>query len=140
MEDNMSIAYAEVFEILGYMDKELVMKIPIELLQVFKNKRSTTFKSKINKNDIFNKKYISKEALHILLWLDFEYWATFEEKQELKKKYIQNDLKKNKEKNEKIQNKKIIKNEMKIEKNDMIIKKESIWNKIKNMLKIFFGE
>ena len=53
MEDNMSIAYAEVFEILGYMDKELVMKIPIELLQVFKNKRSTTFKSKINKNDIF---------------------------------------------------------------------------------------
>ena len=35
--------YAEVYEILSYTDKMLVMKIPVEILEKIKNKRIDIF-------------------------------------------------------------------------------------------------
>ena len=42
-----SQTYSEVYEILKYMNKEVVMKIPIEILEKIKNKRDLNYKSKI---------------------------------------------------------------------------------------------
>ena len=61
MNENIRIAYSEVFEILRNMNKQLVMKIPIEILESFKANRKLDYISNIDKNDIFNKNNISKE-------------------------------------------------------------------------------
>ena len=64
-----SNTYAEVYEILSYMDKMTVMKVPIELLKIIKNNKNENYKTLVDKNDIFNMKNISDETRHVLAWL-----------------------------------------------------------------------
>ena len=87
------IAYAEVMQVLKYFDRELVMRIPIELLEYFKEHRKKDFIVNIDKEDIFNKNNISEEALALLAYIDMEYWADETEKRELKKRYFENERK-----------------------------------------------
>lgn len=87
------IAYAEVFEILSYMNKKTVMKIPLEVLQFIKENRNMEYISKINPNNIFNPENISKEAREILAAIDLEYLASDESKKEKLKIYKENERK-----------------------------------------------
>lgn len=87
------VAYAEVFEILSYMNKKTVMKIPLEVLQYIKENRNITYISKINPNNIFNPKNISKEAKNILACIDLEYLASDESRKEKLKIYKENERK-----------------------------------------------
>lgn len=48
--------YEEIYEILSCMDKMVVMKIPIEILNIINVKRNKEYVSKIDKNDLFNLK------------------------------------------------------------------------------------
>ena len=93
MENETNIAYTEVFEILGYMNRKMVKKIPIEIINMFKEKRIKNYMSRIDRNDYFNKNNISQKTLEILLWLDMEYWATDEKRKILIKKYKENEKK-----------------------------------------------
>ena len=43
-----SNTYSEVYEILSYMDKSIVMKIPIEILENIKEKRNKNKEKKIH--------------------------------------------------------------------------------------------
>ena len=95
MEEDRRNAYTEVFEILKNMDRKLVMKIPIEIVKTIKDNRTIEYKVKIDKNDIFNKKNISKRALNILGWLQINYLSEKDEKMKLINKYIKNELKNN---------------------------------------------
>ena len=65
--------YTEVFEILSYMDKMTVMKIPVELLKFIRD----------NRNENYNMKNISEETKHFLAWLDVNYWMDEEKKNRL---------------------------------------------------------
>ena len=94
MEINGKNAYTEIFEILKNMDRKLVMKIPIEIVKAIKDNRDIEYKVKINKNDILNKKNISKKALNILGWLQINYLAEKDEKIKLIQKYMKNEIKK----------------------------------------------
>ena len=87
------IAYAEVFEILSYMKKETVMKIPLEVLEYIRNNRNTKYISRIDPNNIFNKENISYETRTILAWIDLKYWASEESKKEKLKIYKENERK-----------------------------------------------
>ena len=51
-----SNTYKELYEILSYMDKITVMKIPLEILQNIKKYKNNYYKTKIDKKDIFNEK------------------------------------------------------------------------------------
>ena len=93
MEEDRRNAYTEVFEILKNMDRKLVMKIPIEIVKAIKDNRDLEYKVKIDKNDIFNKKNISKKALNILGWLKINYLAEKDEKIKLIQKYMKNEIK-----------------------------------------------
>lgn len=93
METDSKNAYTEVFEILKNMDRKLVMKIPIEIVKTIKDNRNIEYKVKIDKNDIFNKKNISKKALNILGWLQINYLAEKDEKIKLMQKYMKNEIK-----------------------------------------------
>ena len=56
MNNLKSIALSEVYDILKYMNKMSVMKIPTEILEYIRNNKNIEFISNVDKNDIFNKK------------------------------------------------------------------------------------
>ena len=156
MDETLQIAYAEVMQVLKLFDRSLVMKIPIELLEYFKEHQKKDFIANIDKDDIFNKNNISKDALALLAYIDLKYWANEDEKKVQIDVYRRNTVKVEDEKkqlfNEDVfANKKT--NEVKISykqdlfenrsKNDERIElpvkyKESIWKKLLDKIKIFF--
>ena len=75
MDESTKEAYAEVFEILKYMDRNIVMKIPLDIIELFSQNKNDNYKSKIDHNDIFNKNNISKKALNILALLNINYFS-----------------------------------------------------------------
>lgn len=93
MDITLQIAYAEVFEILKYMDKKIVMKTPVEILQFFKDNKDDNYISNIDKKDIFNKNNISEDTLRVLSWLNINYWVGENKKKDLINRYRENDFK-----------------------------------------------
>ena len=131
--------YEEVYEILSYMDKMTVMKVPVELLEVIKNNRNENYKTLIDKNDIFNMNNISDETRHVLAWLDVNYWMDEKKKKHLKEIYYKKQ--KILYNPEDIFENKINEKEKQIDNNTKIVKyKEPIFVKIINKIKnIFIG-
>lgn len=96
--------YSEVYEILSYMDKMSVMKIPMEILNTIKENRNKKYISKINKKDIFNRNNVLPETIKYMAWIDVNFWETKEEKERLKKLHIKKIAQEEKEKSEKYRN------------------------------------
>ena len=80
-----SNTYEEVYEILRYMDKFTVMKIPETILNKILKNRNSNFKTQIDKNDIFNEENVSKEAIDFLCWLAYKFWINENRKIEIDK-------------------------------------------------------
>lgn len=132
--------YSEVFEVLSNMDKSIVMKIPLEILEIIKNNRNLDYVSKIDKNDLFNLNNLSEDAINVLAWLDVNYWITDEKKEKINE-YLKNNNEKvrfdgfpkfNQEKN--------ANNKMVIEDVQVKIYKENIIVKIINGIKKLFNK
>lgn len=70
-----SKTYKELYEILSYMDKATVMKIPTEILQTIKNNKDDRYITQIDKNDIFNEKNVNKETIDLLCYFYKHYWC-----------------------------------------------------------------
>ena len=140
IDESTKIAYAEIFEILGYMDRNIVMKIPIDIIEIFEQNKKENYESKIDYNDIFNKKNITKKTLNILAWLNLNYFSTPEEKSKLIEQYRKNDYIAEREKREKYNPDDLFKNKnLKLEKTIAMVEyKESIFTKIKNWFKRTF--
>lgn len=99
--------YQEVYKILSLMDKITVMKIPEEILRNINENRNKEYSTRIDKNDIFNEKNVSKSALDMICYFEYNYWMNDDQKYEIneihkrkfeeseaekKKKYNYNDL------------------------------------------------
>jgi hypothetical protein len=82
--------YSEVYEILKYMNKEVVMKVPIEILDNIKNKRNLRYKSPIDTEDIFNPNNVLPGTIEVLNWIDFNFWMAEVKRENLFKKLILN--------------------------------------------------
>ena len=80
-----SETYEEVYEILSHMDKITVMKIPEDLLKLIIKNRNIDYKTRIDKNDLFNKQNISDEALDLLCYIDYHYWMDENKKKRINK-------------------------------------------------------
>ena len=148
MDEINQIAYAEVMQVLKYFDRNLVMKIPVELLEYFKEHQKKDLIVNIDKEDIFNKNNISKDALSLLAYIDMEYWANEEEKRELKKVYMENEKKHQIELSEKYEYNNIFNNKKEIDMNEKVeneeksmieYKKDNIFIKLKKFILNFFG-
>ena len=87
MEKNMISAntYEEVYQILSVMDKDTVMKIPLEILENIKLNRNSNYQTRIDKNDIFNESNVSKETIDILCFFDYHYWMDSNRKSNIDK-------------------------------------------------------
>ena len=137
------IAYAEVFEILSYMNKYAVMKIPMEILQYIKDNRKAEYISDIDPNNIFDINNISKKARTILAWLDLNYLSSGKNKEKKLKMYIENDEKYQMKLREKYNPDEVIKNEItkvNISQSNipMEVKKQGLFVKIVEFIKSLF--
>lgn len=75
--------YEELYEILSLMDKQAVMKVPIDILNTIKEQRNSGYQTRIDKNDIFNEKNVKKETIDLLCYLDYHYWMDESKKAEI---------------------------------------------------------
>lgn len=142
--------YAEVFEILGCMNKQEVMRIPVNILEFIKQERSKTYQTRIDKQDLFNPDNIDTRTVNFLAWLMMDYMANEEQREVLIKTAKENDRRKELEKRKKYsetvfgnkkeakENIEILNEEAKEETSIAIVEEETIIGKIIKFFKNFF--
>lgn len=132
--------YEELYEVLRYMDKPTVMKIPESILRNILEKRNKEFKTRIDKNDLFKEENMSKEAVDILCWLEYKFWMSEENKKKIdkiKNRKLKEMENKNYDLNNLFKKKEIA--EAHINNIQLIEKKEKSWLKkiLDNIIKFF---
>lgn len=140
-----SNTYEEVYEVLSYMDKITVMKIPDMILKNIKDNRNIKYKTRINKNDIFNEQNLSKEAVDFLCWINYTYLIDNSKKNIIDKKILEINFMNNEEKRNLYNPQELFKNKQKIVKEQnssktLITKhkEENLIQKILNKIKCLF--
>ena len=134
-------AFKEVNEILKNTDKELVDKIPQKFMNFIKDNMNENYETNIRNDVDIDKQKLLNETEAILSLIYRSYWATDEEKQEFAEKDKNELIKNNQDENiyNLFEKKKNI-NKVTVDKNLMVIKKESLFknfiNKLKHFLKI----
>ena len=92
MDRSIAIAFAEVDEILNFMDKQYQKKIPEKLRKLISNNKSTDYNVVIKPNIPLTEQKISRKALAILSVINYNYWCIEEEnKERLIEKYKKNE-------------------------------------------------
>lgn len=91
MENNYPKAYKEVIEILKYVPKESVNKIPKSMLDTFNAKMDNNYEFSIDTNKGIEEQELLEETKAILANIFRDYWATPYQKEriQLKEKYEQ---------------------------------------------------
>ena len=148
MEDNYPKAYKEVIEILNYVPKESVDKIPKTMIDTLKTKMDKEYDFTVDVNKSFEEQDILEETKAIFANIFRDYWTTPYQKEriEAKEKYDRQKLEEEKMKKynpEDIFKKKQQINESKTVENynenlHMEVKKDSFYIKIINFFKKFF--
>ena len=83
MKENYPKAYTEVLEILKYMPKEDVDKIPREMIEMFENKKEKSYVFSVKETDDFANLNILDETEAIFVNIFRDYWATPEQKEKI---------------------------------------------------------
>lgn len=78
-------AYAEVYEILSYLDKEEYNKIPKELIEVFEENRNLEYECEVNEEQDLTNQPMLIETKAILLNIFRDYLATPEQSSKIKR-------------------------------------------------------
>lgn len=137
MENNYPKAYKEVIEVLNYLPKESVDKIPKTIIDTFKAKMDNDYDFKIDTNKNFQEQNLLEETKAIFANIFRDYWATPYQKerielkeridrenheQEKRKQYNPDDIFKNR------------KNTDQEAENNLIIYKENRFKKLLNKI------
>ena len=138
-------SYAEVDNFIECLDLYNKNKIPESIRKYFKKEKSNNYNKIIVVNQPIKNQNLKDETLAIIAMLNLKYWCDDEEeKKRLMTIYSENEKKYQNELKEKYNIEKIFeeRNNKKLEnyqeKNVPKIKKESLWDKLKNtILKIF---
>ena len=89
-----AFAYAEILEILDYMEEEYVNKIPQKLIRVIKENALDTYERHLDANVPLEEQEISEKTTAILAMLMLNYWCESpEQKQELTDMFNENERK-----------------------------------------------
>ncbi len=91
MENELSQAYSEVYEILKYIPMSYLNKIPKDVLNIFKNKRDKNYKVKINPNLPLENQKLKRKTLILLSVLNLDYWCEPDEREEILNIYWKNE-------------------------------------------------
>lgn len=148
MKNEQGESYVEVLTILGYMETEYQEKIPKKLIDFFERNSAKDYKFDIDLEIPLKEQKLKAKTLSLLAMLNLNYWCkSNEEKQELIKRYSENEkkyqeelrkrynpdniFKKQQEKNNIEEN--VIQNEV-----SLIEYKESIFRRLINKIKSIF--
>ena len=85
--------YSEVYGILNVLGNEYINKIPTKIYQYIVSQKDNSLQIYYDVNKTIDEQKISEEALMFISYLNLQYWCSEDEKQELLKKYKQNDEK-----------------------------------------------
>ena len=145
MEENYHKAYKEVIEILKYLPKESVNKIPKTIIETFEKKQKKDYVFNIDINKTFEEQNLLEETKDILAIIFRDYWATPYQREKIQEKEKYERQKIEEEKLKKYNTKNIFKNKKNIiEKNEenknlpIQIKKQKFYEKLINFLKNLF--
>ena len=120
-------ASAEINEILKYLPKEEVEKIPSKLREFFKEVASKDYVTNINPDLPLDKQQIKEKTKDIIALIYRNYWCSEEERKELDQKLIENDRKFEEELREKYNPGNIFKNNVTTtKKEELEVKEEKI--------------
>ena len=140
MEEIYHKAYKEVIEILKYVPQESVNKIPKTTLETFEKKMDKDYVFNIDINKSFEEQNLLEETKDIFAVIFRDYWATLYQRERIKakekydrqkieeekaNKYNPDDIFKNKEKDNVVEN-----NNLPVE-----IKKENFFKKLISFIK-----
>ncbi len=137
MEDNYKKAYKEVVEILKFVSKENVDKIPKEMLDMFEEEQDKEYNFKVDTTKSFEEQELLELTKAIFSNIFRDYWANdYQRKVIIEKenmdrikleeeKYDSKDLFKNNQKNFNKQN-----NNDKVDVNLTVVKKENLFKKL----------
>lgn len=150
MEDNYAKAYKEVIEILNFVPKESVDKIPETMLEVFKTKMDKDWDFKVDINKSFDEQNLLDETKAIFANIFRDYWATPYQKEriEAKERYDRQKIEEEKEekynpddlfKKKKMETNKESEEKEKIKNLPIEVKKENFYEKIINFFKKIFN-
>lgn len=90
-------AYAELLEILSFIDINLVNKIPKQLITIFQENASSVYTKHLNKSIPLEEQDISFETASLITLISLNYWCKSEdEKNNLKSVLLENEEIKNK--------------------------------------------
>ena len=137
-------AYCEVLELLKYLPKEEMLKIPKEKIKYFEENKDDSYEFKYDESKALQEQNISREANAIILTLFRDYFASDVQKEKLKQILNRNEKKYQEKLNEKYNPDNIFKNAnttvIETENSEQlpeIIKNETIFVKIINRIKDF---
>ena len=140
MEENYPKAYKEVIEILNYVPRESVDKIPQTMIDTFKAKMDNDYDFKIDINKNFEEQNLLEETKAIFANIFRDYWATPYQKEriDLKEKIDRENIEQEKRKqynpDDIFKNRKNTKQEYQEAKNNLIICKENKFKKLLNKI------
>lgn len=94
----MRIAYAQVDSFLAMLDEKYVEMVPRNIRYFFKQEMDRTYDKPVVPDVPIKNQNLTDEALALIAYLNLNYWCQdADEKEELKKKYIENEEKYNNE-------------------------------------------
>lgn len=125
MEDNYPKAYKEVIEVLNYVPKESIDKLPQTMIDTFKTKMDNDYDFKIDINKSFEEQNLLEETKAIFANIFRDYWATAYQKERIEAKEKYDRQKSENEKKEKYNPTNIFKNKELIEHAKLISLNES---------------
>lgn len=96
MEENSSLAYSEIYEILKLIEDEYVNRIPKKIMDFFEEERDKEYEPIIDVNIPLDEQNLKRETMVLLAILNYNYWCDSEEE----KKKIQEELIRNSERKE----------------------------------------
>ena len=137
----------EVDEILNYLSKEELLKIPEEIRQLIKSNKDKGYVWKYDETKELKDQELSRDTIAFLSYLNMEYLLNKEQKQ-LMQQIHQFNEKKLEEKKKKQYNshylfkakQNVIEDTLYIPQNELIVYKKNIFSEILNKIKNFFNK
>lgn len=93
MRKNIKESYAEVLEILSYMDRLLINKIPKQLIEYFEKNASEEYVKHINPKYELYYQELNENTKTLLALINIKYWADDKHKDKLIARYNVNNYK-----------------------------------------------
>ena len=97
-----AFSYAELLEILSYTDEKDVKKLPKKLILFLEKNSLSTYQNHINPELSLQNQKLSTKTVSLLILLTLNYWCeNNEQKEQIKNKLKENEIKKTKKLKEK---------------------------------------